>query len=101
VKVDQLPPINEKTFQDRHVIPLAKMLGWEVYHPHLSKWSERGWPDLAMVRAGRLVFAELKSDAGVLTADQTRWIGLLDGVAGVEVYVWRPAQLQEIADILR
>ena len=48
--------ISEKDFQ-RQVLELARLYRWHAYHPALSKWSERGWPDLALVRPPRLVFA--------------------------------------------
>lgn len=96
-----LAPINEKTFQDKHVIPLAEMFGWWVYHPTLSRWSARGWPDLAMVRPPRLVLAELKSEAGVVSADQQYVLDLLGQVPGIECYLWRPSDLDEIARLLR
>jgi len=36
----------------RQVIDLARLLGWDfIYHPQLSKWSEKGWPDLFLARA--------------------------------------------------
>ena len=37
--------VSEKDFQ-RQVLELAKLYRWHAYHPALSKWSERGWPDL-------------------------------------------------------
>jgi hypothetical protein len=82
---DALPPLSEKEFQ-RQV---------------LSKWSERGWPDLALVRPPRLVFAELKRENGKTTEYQDRWLGLLRGVPGVEVFLWRPTDLEQIAVVLR
>ena len=36
--------IAEKDFQ-KQVLELAKLYRWHAYHPALSKWSERGWPD--------------------------------------------------------
>ncbi len=95
-----LPPITEAAFQ-RQVTDLARILGWSVYHPQLSKWSERGWPDLAMVRPPRLVFAELKRENGKTTEHQDRWLGLLRGVPGVEVYLFRPSDLEQVAAVLR
>jgi hypothetical protein len=93
--------MSEKDFQ-RQVIDLAHILGWAVYHPWLSKFSERGWPDLAIVKPPRLVLAELKTEKGKLTEHQVRWVDLLTNCAGVEVYVWRPSQLHgEIVQALR
>ena len=94
-----LPAITEAEFQ-RQVIDLAHILGWVVYHPMLSKWSERGWPDLSMVRPPRLVFAELKRESGKTTEHQDRWLALL-GATCAEVYLWRPSDLDGIATILR
>jgi hypothetical protein len=96
----KLPPITEGQFQ-RQVLDLAHMFGWSAYHPMLSKWSERGWPDLAMVRGPRLVFAELKRENGKTTEHQDRWLGLLEAVPGVEVFLWRPSDLAAIAVVLR
>lgn len=95
-----LPPITERDFQ-RQVADVAKLFGWSLYHPQLSKWSERGWPDLALVRPPRLVFAELKRENGKTTEHQDRWLGLLRGVPGVEVFLWRPSDLEQIAAVLR
>jgi len=79
---------------------LAKLFGWRVYHPAFSlNPAERGYPDLTLVRE-RIVFAELKTDTGKVTTSQEEWIVALKN-AGVEVYVWRPYQLEEIAKILR
>ena len=46
--------------------------------------------------------AELKSEAGRLTADQATWLRLL-AAAGVECHVWRVGvdSLQDIAEILQ
>jgi hypothetical protein len=95
-----LPPITERDFM-RQVLDLASLFGWAVYHPALSKWSERGWPDLAMVRPPRLVLAELKRESGRTTTHQDRWLGLLGACPGVETYLWRPSDLEAIAEVLR
>lgn len=85
----------------RQVQDLAKIFGWTAYHPALSKWSERGFPDLTLVRPPRVVLAELKTDIGKTTHDQDRWLGLLRSCPGVETYLWRPADFDAIAEILR
>ncbi len=92
-------PITEKEFQ-RQVLDVARIYGWRVYHPMLSKWSERGFPDLTMIRPPRVVFAELKSDKGKLSIHQDEWAELLLDCPGVEYHVWRPFQLDEIAKLL-
>jgi hypothetical protein len=94
-----IPPITEAEFQ-RQVIDLAHIYHWLVYHPMLSKWSERGWPDLSMVRGDRMIFAELKREKGVLTKDQVKWLVLLEHTCA-EVYVWRPSNIEQIAEVLK
>lgn len=107
--LDQLPPprerskLPEKEFQNKTVIPIAEMLGWFVYHPFLSKFSMRGWPDLSLLRASTrsIRFAELKSDDRTLTEDQARVIVMLRA-AGMIVDIWRPwTGDQAILDALR
>ena len=76
------------------IIQLAELLDWRVYHVanvrrQLRASTSVGFPDLVLLRGTRLVFAELKSAKGKLTAEQKQWIAAL-GVAGVECYVWRP-----------
>jgi hypothetical protein len=98
--VTHLPPLTEREFQAQ-VLDLARICGWSVYHPALSKWSERGWPDLALCRPPRLVFAELKRENGKPSMDQRRWLAMLGGCPGVETYLWRPSDLFDIARTLR
>ena len=95
-----LPAITEAQFQ-RQVLDLAAIFRWTVYHPMLSKWSERGWPDLAMVRPPRFILAELKRETGTTTPHQDRWLALLGACPGVEMYLWRPSDLDAIASVLR
>src|SRR5262245_20548546 len=51
----------------------ARELGYLTYHTYSSRKSEEGYPDLTLVKPGRLIFAELKSAHGKLTRDQQRW----------------------------
>jgi len=85
----QTPPMPERVLQ-RLVRAVAVVMGWEFYHTHDSRRSDPGFPDCALTRDGRLVFAELKTARGKLSADQERWLAALRRVAGVEVYVFRP-----------
>ena len=98
------------------VIELAQALGWLAAHFRAAQTS-RGWrtpvegdgagfPDLVLARGargnspGRLIFAELKSDRGTLSPTQVRWLDTLRA-SGCEVYVWRPADIDDITQILR
>ena len=65
---------------------------------------EWGFPDEVLVRAGGLVFAELKSEKGKLSDEQRAWPEALRAVAGVEVYEWasvRHARHREGAAVRR
>lgn len=88
----------EKQWQ-AEVVRAARLLGWTAYHTHDSRRSEPGWPDLALVR-DRLVMAELKTDTGRISPDQQRWLDLLGG-AGIETYVWRPRDIDEVLAVLK
>lgn len=95
-----LGQITEREFQ-AEVLQLAALFGWRCYHPFDSRRSTRGWPDLALLRGDRLVFAELKSMAGKVRPEQQEWLDELALVPGVESYLWRPSDLDAIAEILR
>ena len=87
------------------IIGLAKLRGWRIVHFRPAR-TERGWrtlmqgdtgfPDLVMARAGQVIFAELKSAKGRLRPDQEAWISALGNC-----YIWRPADLDSIKDILK
>ena len=80
---------------------IAKDNAWLAFHTHDSRRSESGFPDLTLVKPGRLVFAELKSCQGKLTHDQEVWLDVLrHSVPDVEVYCWRPSDLDDIVQIL-
>src|SRR5215831_11953460 len=95
--------LTEKQFMQA-VIDRAQELGWMVFHPHDSRRSPAGFPDLVMVRVdargnARLEAAELKvGDRGPTPAQRT-WLGLLEavrecaresGFGGVGVRLWSP-----------
>lgn len=80
------------------VVALAKALGWRHFHTHDSRRSPAGFPDLVMVRGGRLLFVELKSTRGRYGPGQVEWLDdLADVAAGsgdvVEALTWRPCDL--------
>jgi len=87
------------------VLALARIYGWHRHHqragyqPGTGRWvtgisGEAGFPDLVLVRGDRLIFAELKSQRGRVSATQEIWLGLLRTVPGVEVYVWKPEDMR-------
>lgn len=95
---------SEADFQAR-VIKLAKLYSWRVYHTFNSRHSEKGMPDLILLRRPRLIFAELKVWPRLdLRPEQAAWLADLAGVPGVEAYAWRwvfPGDVMgEIAEVL-
>lgn len=92
--------VDEASFQG-FVVSFAAMHRWLVYHPFDSRRSSAGWPDLAMARDGRLVFAELKTMKGKVTVAQQAWLDALGAVPGVEAHVWRPADAEAVMETLR
>jgi hypothetical protein len=113
--------LNERGFQ-RQVTDLAALLGWEHVHFRPAQ-TAKGWRtpvsgtlgagfvDLVLVRAKdhRLIFAELKAEKGRLTYEQDRVLDVLRSLTtdqygaptSIEVHVWRPSDLDEIAEVLR
>jgi len=100
----------EKDFghQVEHLLSLFR---WRPYH-HAPAYRPsggysdsfhgmKGLPAYIAVRRGRLVFAELKNERGRLTPDQNEWLDNLQQVPAIEVYVWRPADLEDIKEVLR
>ncbi len=95
-----------------HIEAAARMLGWRLYHTRDSRGSAAGFPDLVLVRRGRLIFAELKAQRGKIDEAQRDWyrelrahqntlaewamlrLGPCERQAEVEyifgVYTWRP-----------
>lgn len=102
---------SERDFQGA-VLDLAKVHGWRAAHFHDSRRQVKpgvfvgdkaaaGFPDLVLVRAPRLIVAELKRDKGQLRLAQREWLDLLAGVPQVEVFIWRPRCWGEIEGVLR
>jgi hypothetical protein len=91
--------MSENEFQG-WVVTTARLLGWRAFHPYDSRRSEAGFPDTTLTRGGRLIFAELKTMKGKVTAAQQEWLDAFNEVDGIEVFVWRPDQLDEILGIL-
>jgi len=104
----------EAEFQDV-VLELAGVCGWMVHHVRPARMKDGSWrtpvqgdvgfPDLVLVRDGRIVFAELKSERGRLSAAQKDWLGELRKAAawcGVSVVVelWRPSDWDDVVACL-
>lgn len=81
-------------------LSLAKVYGWRTLHIRQAR-TEKGWrspvqgdgkgfPDLLMCRADRMLAVELKGDTGHTTPEQEHWLYALD-LAGAECWCWRPS----------
>lgn len=91
--------LSESMFQSQ-VKSLALTLKWRVYHTFDSRRSDPGFPDLVLVKPPHIIFAELKTDAGRLRPEQKSWLDDLDLCPGVETYMWRPKDFDQIVRIL-
>lgn len=103
--------MTEREFQDA-VVKLAQLLGYRVAHFRNARttsgghatpvaYDGRGFPDLVLCRPGdRVIFAELKSQRGRLSDHQHAWIDDLTD-AGIETYVWRPDDWDDLEQTLR
>lgn len=97
----------EKLFQDK-VRTIAVMNGWMCFHPSPSQvrpgvWRTdgNGFPDLTLAHPDRgLIFAELKLDinSSKVSHEQQRWLSSIAPHA--ECFVWRPNDLDAIAERL-
>lgn len=104
---ERVPDASEAMFQ-KDVVRLATMYEWLVHHVRPGRYGEfyktdglPGMPDLVLIslRNRGVIFAELKTARGRLNENQ-----LIVGKAlmqnGAEYYVWRPNDMQDIADRL-
>jgi hypothetical protein len=90
-----LRAMTEQQLQQQ-ILGLAKYYGWETYHTHDSRRSNRGWPDLVLIKPPRVLFIELKTYRGSLRPEQRTWLQALAG-CGQEVAVWRPGEVDTTA----
>lgn len=97
------------------VIALARECGWltahfrtaritrkdgSVYYETAVQGDGAGFPDLVLVRTGRTLYVELKSDKGALKEAQKLWRAALT-VAGQEWRLWRPRDWDQIVKELQ
>ena len=92
--------MKEEELQEE-VRKLSALLGFKYYHTYSSRNSESGFPDVVLVKPPRVIFAELKSERGTVTPKQQEWLTALSACGGVEVYLWRPQDMEEIGDVMR
>ena len=97
MKVEQ--PMTEAEFL-ASVTDVANLGQWFIYHTYDSRRSQAGFPDLVLAKNGRVIFAELKTKKGRVRPDQQMWLDELEKHRGIEVYLWRPADMDFIVKTL-
>jgi hypothetical protein len=86
---------SEAAFQQQ-ITNLAAYYGWRLqYHTHDSRGSQRGFPDLVLVRPPEVLFLELKTQAGRVRPEQQQWIAALTA-CGLEAHIVRPDDFDRI-----
>lgn len=90
---------SEKDFMDS-VLEVAALGKWLVYHTYDSRRSPPGFPDLVLSKDGRVIFAELKTQKGKIRKAQMEWLDSLRMNDSVEVYLWRPEDIDGIYALL-
>ena len=101
--------INEAQFQQQ-IIDLARNLGWKIAHFRPAMTSKgyrtpvqgdgKGFPDCVIVGRNRVIIAELKSEKGTVSKEQQDWLNRFSTCQGVETYVWKPSDIDEILKVL-
>jgi hypothetical protein len=98
----------ERDLQDA-VIELFALYGYRRVHFRpgrtLHGWvtplqGDPGFADNLALRPPRAIFAELKDADGHVDEEQAEWLDQAEA-CGIECYLWRPAQLEEIPAILQ
>ena len=101
-------PMSEEEFT-AWTIDLFRSQGWLVHHDRPARTSQgwrtaiqgdAGFPDIVAVRNGKVVFAELKSEKGKVSAEQKKWFDHMPGVGrSVIAGVFRPVDRPILTDI--
>lgn len=99
---------DEAAFQAK-VIQFAHEAGWMHQHTYRGKTAKGAWrtnatpgfPDLLLLKPGRMVILELKMPGNHASDAQNEWVSTFQTVGGnVEAYVVWPADWEHIVDLL-
>ena len=91
------------------VVALAETLRWSVYGVQrsdkalLRSGTGVGFPDLLLLRNGKVLAVELKRHDRALPVEQQHWLEELEAVPGIRSLVWRPRDWLsgEVEQVLR
>lgn len=90
--------MSERQFQAA-IVEAARYAGWHCYWTWNSKHSPAGWPDLVLLKAGKILVYECKTDKGRPTTPQLECISLLTW-AGIPARIVRPRDMDVILEEL-
>jgi hypothetical protein len=98
----------EDTFT-RDLLDLARLTGWRSAHFRPARTAQgwrtpvagdgKGWPDLVLLRGGRIIVAELKQEGKYPGPEQRAWLEAWRSTPA-EVHVWRPSDWPSIVQTL-
>ena len=94
--------MTEADLQTR-VEDVARTAGWLCYsvrRADLGRVTDRGFPDLVLVKPPRVAFIELKTDAGRIRPEQQTWLDELELCDTVTSAVVRPKHVDALLDYL-
>lgn len=92
--------VSEAAFQAA-VIDMAKLYGWHVAVTWDSRHSPFGEPDLRLMRPPRYVLLELKKQDGQPTEHQYFYLEAASRCPGIEAWLVKPSDWEEIERFLR
>ncbi len=93
------PSMTHREFSSE-VQRIAEAFGYLVYFTWRSWHSPSGYPDFNLCRPPRLIICELKTEEDTLTFKQKIWAEAFKQCPGLEYYLWKPSQLEDIVKIL-
>jgi len=99
-RIDTIP-VTERDLRE-WIRDLCKIYHWRFRFTWTSIHSPKGTLDLLLTNREqkRVIFAELKSEKGKMTPEQQETFDDLKA-CGQEVYLWRPGDIEGVAEILR
>lgn len=93
------PDVSEKDFMAA-AIALAKRNGWIAFHTHDARRSEKGFPDLFLLRNNRALAIELKVHPKKPKPEQLFWVAAMNA-AGIVALVAYPEDWPKIVQLLK
>jgi hypothetical protein len=77
------------------IVQAARYAGWRVFWTWNSMHSPKGWVDLFMLKGGKALAYEVKTEKGRIRPEQLECLALLQA-AGIPARIVRPADFDEV-----